>query len=324
VSRTRRAERPSKAREVAEYLGSAPPLAELRDRFPLEWDAARTEFARLTEHGDAAELGSALAESAASVPQPRGRARPQREVISDAVRRHILQRMLRQALVAAGTGVAEGTVRFGRVNGLVLQRLLFEHGLRRKPVPLRAFRLVWPLLPQRRFLMPLVTARGIYCFYSRQLVKALVRIVDGRTCLEIAAGDGTLARFLREAGAAVTATDDHSWHERVGYEDGDVEGLDAVRALRKYRPQVVICSWPPPGNSFEAHVFATESVELYVLLTTRHEFAAGNWDAYRAQTGFTFAEEPRLSRLLVPPEIDGAVYLFRRRGQDGAEPQRAG
>jgi hypothetical protein len=324
VSRTRRAERLRKPQEVAEYLRSTPPLAELRERFPREWDAARQEFARVTATGDATELGSALAASAGSVPRPRGRARPQHEVVSDAVRRHILQRMLRQALVAAGTGVTEGTVRFNRLNGLILQRLLFEHGLRRKPVPLRAFRLVWPLLPQRRLLMPLVTSRGVYCFYSKPLVKALVRLIDGRTCLEIAAGDGTLTRFLNRAGAAVTATDDHSWHERVGYQDDDVEKLDAVRALRKYRPQVVICSWPPPGNPFEAHVFTTASVELYVLVTTRHEFAAGNWDAYRAQTGFSFAEEPSLSRLLVPPEIDGAVYLFRRLTQDGDQPQRPG
>jgi len=224
----------------------------------------------------------------------------------------MLQRMLRQALLAVGTGVTEGTVKFDLVNGLVLQRLLFEHDLRRKPVPLRAFRTLWPLLPQRRFLMPLVTSRGIYCFYSRPLVKALVRLIDGRSCVEIAAGDGTLSRFLNDAGASVTATDDFSWQDRVGYEAEGVRRLDAAGALREYRPQVVICSWPPPRNSFESRVFTTPEVELYVLITSRHEFAAGDWDAYRSQTAFSFAEEPRLSRLIVPPEIDGAVYLFRR------------
>jgi hypothetical protein len=317
LSGTRRLRKPQ---EVAEFLRSRPSLTELSERFPREWDAARREFAALMESGDATALGAALARSSAPVPRPRGRERPQAEVVSDAVRRHMLERMLRQALVAAGTGVTEGSVRLGLVTGFVLQRLLFEGSLRRKPVPLRAFRLVWPLLRQRRRLMPLVSQRGIYCFYSRPLVKALVRLVDGRRCVEIAAGDGTLARFLTEAGAEVTATDDYSWRERVGYDDlAEVEKLDAAGALREYRPQVVICSWPPPGNSFEAHVFTTPSVELYVLITSRHEFAAGNWDAYRAQTGFTFAEEPRLSRMLVPPEIDGAVYLFRRGVADGDE-----
>jgi hypothetical protein len=305
---------------VAEFLRSRPSLTELSERFPREWDAARREFAALMESGDATALGAALARSSAGVPRPRGRERPQAQVVSDVVRRHMLERMLRQALVAAGTGVTEGTVRLGLVTGFVLQRLLFERGLRRKPVPLRAFRLLWPLLPQRRRLMPLVSQRGIYCFYSRPLVREIARLVGDRTCVEIAAGDGTLTRFLADAGADVTATDDYSWRERVGYDDLEaVEKLDAVSALRTHRPQVVVCSWPPPGNPFEAHVFTTPSVELYVLITSRHEFAAGNWDAYRAQRGFTFAEEPRLSRLLLPPEIDGAVYLFRREVTDGPD-----
>jgi hypothetical protein len=133
--------------------------------------------------------------------------------------------------------------------------------------------------------------------------------------VEIVAGDGTLARFLVDAGAPVLATDDHSRRQRVwSADDAAVERLGVVAALRRHRPQVVICSWPPPGNTFEAHVFRTPSVELYVLLTSRHEFAAGNWDVYRSQTGFTFEEAPRLSRLLVPPEAGGAVYLFHRKG----------
>ena len=312
MSGTRRVSRMRKPQEVADWLRTEPSLTELGREFPAEWEAARREFAELMESGDATQLGAALAAASAAVPQPRGRARPQPEVVSDVLRRHMLQRMLRQALLAVGTGVTEGTVKFDLVNGLVLQRLLFEHDLRRKPVPLRAFRLLWPLLSQRRFLMPLVTSRGIYCFYSRPLVKALVRLIDGRSCVEIAAGDGTLSRFLNDAGASVTATDDFSWQDRVGYEAEGVRRLDAAGALREYRPQVVICSWPPPRNSFESRVFTTPEVELYVLITSRHEFAAGDWDAYRSQTAFSFAEEPRLSRLIVPPEIDGAVYLFRR------------
>jgi hypothetical protein len=77
------------------------------------------------------------------------------------------------------------------------------------------FKLLWPLVWQKRFLMPLVERRGIYCFYSNEFVLRLTRLIDGRTCHEIAAGDGTLSRFLTHCGVPVTASDDHSWADRI-------------------------------------------------------------------------------------------------------------
>jgi hypothetical protein len=77
-------------------------------------------------------------------------------------------------------------------------------------------------------------------------------------------------------------------------------------------PEVVLCSWPPAGNPFERWVFATPSVKTYIMIGSRHEFAAGNWTDYRRQTAFAFAERPELSRLVLPPELDGAVHVFQR------------
>jgi hypothetical protein len=76
-----------------------------------------------------------------------------------------------------------------------------------------AFRLVWPLLWQRRFLMPLVGPKGIYCFYSKPLIRKLADMIGDRRTLELAAGDGTLARFLIGSGVNITATDDYSWRD---------------------------------------------------------------------------------------------------------------
>jgi hypothetical protein len=53
-------------------------------------------------------------------------------------------------------------------------------------------------------------------------------------------------------------------------------------------------------------------VQLYVVITTRHRFAAGNWDSYAGQTGFTCTEDRRLARLVLPPELDPTVLVFRR------------
>ena len=41
---------------------------------------------------------------------------------------------IKQLSLSAATGVNEGRVRFNLVNGWIAQKLLFEDGLRRKPV----------------------------------------------------------------------------------------------------------------------------------------------------------------------------------------------
>jgi hypothetical protein len=177
---------------------------------------------------------------------------------------------------------------------------------------MRAFRWLWPLVTQKRLLMPLVNPKGIYAFYSKELISALVALIGDQSALEIAAGDGCLSRFLRAAGSTVLASDDQSWSHAISYPD-DVEKLDAEAALARHRPRVVLCCYPPPKNTFEAAVFSSESVQTYVVLTTRHRFAAGNWEAYQAQTTFDLTSDPTLSRLLLPPEIDPALLVFRRK-----------
>lgn len=92
---------------------------------------------------------------------------------------------------------------------------------------------------------------------------------------EIAAGDGTLSRFLTDAGVAIAATDDFSWDHAVRCGE-DVQRLDARKSLRLHAPTVVVCSRPPLGN--------TSNIR----------------------------EEPSLSRLIPPGDVDGAVHLFRR------------
>jgi hypothetical protein len=177
---------------------------------------------------------------------------------------------------------------------------------------MRWFRRVWPLLRQRDLLMPLVQPKGIYCFYSRELVDAVAALIGSRSSLEIAAGDGTLTRFLRDRGVQITATDDYSWQQRVQYPDFVVRE-DAREALRRRAPEAVICSWPPAGNAFERFVFMTPSVQLYIVIGSRHRFASSDWTAYEAQTKFDLHEEPELARLVLPPELESAVYVFRRR-----------
>ena len=59
-------------------------------------------------------------------------------------------------------------------------------------------------------------------------------------------------------------------------------------------------------------MFTTDSVQLYIVITSRHAFAAGDWDAYRRQSTFSVTEAPELSALVLPPELDCTVIVFRR------------
>jgi hypothetical protein len=298
--------RPSEQRA---WLEGEPPLAEVRAAFPAEWARVRRELAEVVARDDL-EAVKAYAARVAAPP----RVRSETEAVSALARRRLAAAALRQMGVAAATGVASGRLRFGLVSGWLTQRLLFRGGgLERKPVSMLRFRLVWPLVRQKRFLMPLVEPRGIYCFYSGALVARLAALIGDRPCVEIAAGDGTLARFLRDAGADVLATDDHSW-QQTRRAIADVVAQDARSALRERSPAVVVCSWPPAGNPFEQWVFRTPSVETYIMIGSRSEFAAGNWADYRAQSAFSFRLDEDLSRLVLPPEIESAVYVFERSG----------
>lgn len=310
----------AKATESAlAWLRGGPSLTELKARYPGEWQTVSDELAELFAAGKPEQLQAWLATLAAPLAGQAGRpgrAASRQDLEALALTRLVRHRMAHLALkgyvLSAAAGGRSGKIRFNWFNGFIAQRLLFAHDLVRKPVSLPWFRLFWPLVWQKARLMPLVEARGIYCFYSRQLIASLARLIGGRDCLEIAAGDGTLSRFLAAEGVRITATDDYSWKHAVSYPDSVLK-MDAAQALKRYRPGVVICSWPPASNGFERLVFATPGVDLYIVIGSRHGFASGNWADYRAQSAFELTEDAGLGRGVLPPELAGTVYLFRRR-----------
>jgi hypothetical protein len=284
---------PRRPQEVRAWLESEPTLQELQEAYPQDWEAVQRKLAELVPTGDRVQLTRYIDS--------------QRDV-----RRAMAVAAVKQLALQAATGAKAGErVRFNLVNGKLLQRIFFEgSGFRRKPVSLGQFKRWWPRITQRNLLMPLVAKKGIYCFYSEPLVKELAALIGDRRAVEIAAGDGTLTRFLKDAGVNIVATDDHSWKD-VDF-PAEVIKEDAKTSLKQRSPQVVLCSWPPAENSFERAVFKTKSVELYIVIGSRHRFAAGNWRTYEEQTAFTGAEAEELSALVLPPDIDPAVYLFRR------------
>ncbi len=301
------------------WLQSEPTLSELCREYPEVWEVVRREIAEIVAGGTLMELQLYLKRSALEsgmlakkLQKSRGDKKLLEATLTQLVRNKMTQLAIRQHCISEATGIEKGKVRFNLLNGYLAQKLLFKEGLERKPASMFWFGLLWPLIWQKRMLMPLVQPKGIYCFYSSSLVKALSGLIGPRPCLEIAAGDGTLSRFLKEEAVSVTATDDYSWKHEVTY-PSFVLKLEAHEALVRYSPEVVICSWPPAGNGFERQVFRTKSVQLYIVISSRHRFASGNWTDYSQQSAFSFEEDPDLSKLVLPPELNAAVYLFRRK-----------
>lgn len=300
---------------VLSWLQKKPSQEELRAAFPAEWEQMEHELSAAVTKRDPARLHRLLRPSSATTVGTRKTtlsARDKAKLVRSAVRQRMAALAIERYSLAAATGRPSGKLRFNLFNGMLAQWLLFARGFERKPVSLRLFKLLWPLVWQKRFLMPLVERKGIYCFYSNEFVLQLTRLVDGRTCHEIAAGDGTLSRFLANCGVPVTASDDHSWADRISYPESVVR-MDARSALRHFGPQVVVCCWPPSQNTFERDVFETPGVDMYVVILSQHRFATGNWADYASQREFHCEDRPDLAALLLPPELGQQVLLFQRR-----------
>ncbi|HYS09681.1 MAG TPA: hypothetical protein VEP66_13100 [Myxococcales bacterium] len=118
-------------------------------------------------------------------------------------------------------------------------------------------------------------ARGpLYLLPTRELVRALaerIRALGARRVLEVAAGDGFLSDALRRAapGLRIVASDSGAWadprarmnrRERRELAGVEVPGvrlgpsvlrLDALEAIRRTKPDLVLASWLPPGKLLE-------------------------------------------------------------------------
>lgn len=307
--------------KTLEWLRTNPSLDELCARCPEDWAVVQQDISAIIGRGAAEELKVYLERLSAPAvsPKPFHAKQQNNKSIEVALSQLVRSRMAHEAVkklclstLAADTGVTKGKLRFNLFNGYVAQKLLFARKLERKPVSMFWFRLLWPIVWQKKRLMPLVQPKGIYCFYSRELIDALAELIGSRSCLEIGAGDGTLSRFFKNRGVRITATDNYSWKNAVESAE-DVIKLDAREALGSYAPEVVICSWPPSGNDFERQVFNTPSVQLYIVIGSRYQFAFGNWSDYRKQPLFDIEEDKKLGALVLPPELESAVYVFRRK-----------
>jgi hypothetical protein len=299
-----------------EFLKGQNTLKSLIEGYPADWERSDRELRLLLASGGVSAVVEAAKDSRAALDRiVQSGYNPQVLVVFFPVliRSRMMTLALKNYSLAAQTKTT-GRVRFNRWNAFLLQKLLFEGpGLARKSVNPWVHAMVWPLVTQKSFLMPLVNKKGIYCFFSRPLVLGLKALVSGRTCVEVGAGDGTLSRLLGQVGCQVVATDNHSWSSVIDYPP-EVENLDAKGALQKYAPAVVVSCWPDPGNSWEKTILAQSSTQLYIVLGSSVPGATGDAELYSNPVGFSKTERTDLARGILPREMRNQVLLFTRLG----------
>jgi hypothetical protein len=113
---------------------------------------------------------------------------------------------------------------------------------------------------------------GIYQFWNKEYIECLAgeikRRVGSDLVLEVAAGDGMLSYWLRQYGVNVKATDSGKWYDKIKRR-GEVEIIDAVSAVRKYKPRMVVASWLPWDEPIDVQIF-NEKVPFIVLIGEEH------------------------------------------------------
>ncbi len=298
--------------QMLTYLERAPSLDELQQRFPEHWEMAERELAAAIRDKDKARLDQ-LMRPLEGLPKRRQRPQP----VSKQESRDLQGRLIRQRMCAIAIerylkrSLADPRRSLDARDRFLLRLIFFAPGWGRKLVRPFLFRWLWPWVRRKNLLMPLAEAHGIYNFFSPTFVRELARAIGTAKCLEIAAGDGFLARALAGQGVDIRATDDRSWQGK-GIAFNDVEALGAAEAIARHQPDTILCSWPPAQNDFERHVFAAPHVRRYIVIASDQRNLAGNWPLYLAQKDFRMEKSAELGRHLYPPEAHGAVYVFDR------------
>lgn len=150
---------------------------------------------------------------------------------------------------------------------------------------------------------------GVYLLPTTELVQDLKARIAGRTAIEIGSGNGVLAEAL-----GITATDSRiqerpSYRAKVLREGGqpvrygdNVLELDALRAVRKFKPEVVIACWVTHKYSRTRHSAggnATGVIEEEVIAGCAEYIFVGNEYVHRNKSIWD-----------LPHEIEYPSYVY--------------
>lgn len=119
---------------------------------------------------------------------------------------------------------------------------------------------------------------GVYSVPTAELVDWLRTLIGDRSAIDVAAGHGALGRSLgipttdaRTAELPEYARHYREWNQPSPWVPPDVETLDALAAVQKYRPAVVICAWGTerwsPGMR-KGHVLGLDEAAILSRVST--------------------------------------------------------
>lgn len=173
----------------------------------------------------------------------------------------------------------------------------------------------------------------LYLLPTREFVRVLaarVRATGARRVLEVAAGDGFLSSLLRKAlpEVQVIASDSGAWIDPCarmnarekrellgktvpGVRPGrEVLRLDALAAIRRTRPHLVLACWLPPGNLLERLIRAP--VRQVLEIGAKDGVTPGAWSWRYAHEFCEEVEESARCRLDERPgrELHSRVTLY--------------
>jgi hypothetical protein len=141
----------------------------------------------------------------------------------------------------------------------------------------------------------LIDHYAVHQFWNQEYIMCLAdeikKRVGGELVLEVAAGDGMLSYWLRQYGVNAKATDSGAWYDRIK-KRAPVEIIDAVSAIKKYKPKMVIASWLPVSEPLDIQIFNTCAEERipYIILIGETDGACGSltfWqDKYWEKVGY--------------------------------------
>ncbi|MFW9966821.1 MAG: hypothetical protein ACFFEA_06665 [Candidatus Thorarchaeota archaeon] len=114
--------------------------------------------------------------------------------------------------------------------------------------------------------------RWIFQIYSIEFVNELADLLNSYlksrspngTILEVMSGDGRLSEFLKDfTKTNIISTDARIGNYGIAYPKW-VENLDAIEALRAYKPNVVILAWEPFYSSVGLDIVETGTPTIWI------------------------------------------------------------
>jgi len=120
-----------------------------------------------------------------------------------------------------------------------------------------------------------------FSLVNKITTKELAKYIGNRKCIEIMAGTGAWSKALINEGVNIHPTD-LKIDSAISYNNSwmDVEEIDCVEAIKKYNPDVVLCSWPRSDSPIDAatdEIFKNPIGELIYIGETWDGCCASNY-----------------------------------------------